>query len=207
MKVHERLDQELNRQGKTQAALAEAVGVSSATVSQWRAGAKTPSATNLIKIANWLGVQPSWLTYGELGAAGRPVDPKQRACIPGEVSVVLPTCAAGRGARARQRRWLRFHGRTRYTGRETGQNICDEIKAGQATVEARYTLIELSGARLDSFLEAIQFDDLLPHLEAAADSRQKVATVIRKGLAALTHRPQAGPAARRGLRRQGSRRA
>lgn len=185
MQVHERLDQELSKQGRTQRALAEAVGVSSATVSQWRAGTKKPSSSNLIKIAAFLGVQPAWLSYGEFGTSPRAVDPKLRAVYRETLSWYHRPAPADEGRELGNAAGFAFHGGLATLARETGQNIVDEAKAGQPTVEARYTLIELSGARLDQFLEAIKFDELLPHLEAAADSRQKVATVIRKGLAAL----------------------
>ncbi|MGI5046531.1 helix-turn-helix domain-containing protein, partial [Streptomyces sp. JAC25] len=79
MSLGERLDQELQRQAKTQVALAEAVGVSAATVSQWRAGGKSPSRTNVIKIAEWLGVSPAWLEFGDGPAANRVIDERERA--------------------------------------------------------------------------------------------------------------------------------
>ncbi|MFK5633350.1 helix-turn-helix domain-containing protein [Ornithinimicrobium sp. LYQ103] len=185
MKVHERLDQELSKQGKTQAALAEAVGVSSATVSQWRSGTKTPSATNMMKVAGFLGVQPSWLSYGELGATTKTVDPKQRDAYRRECVWYHRPAPQDAGRELGNAAGFAFHGGLSTLGRETCQNILDEAQPGQPTVEARYTLIEVSGVRLDNFLEAIKFDDLKPHLEAAADSRQKVAAVIRRGLTAL----------------------
>lgn len=185
MKLHDRLDRELHKQGKTQAALAEAVGVSSATVSQWRAGIKTPSATNVIKIAKFLGVQPSWLSFGELGALTRAIDPKQRDAYRKDCVWYYRPAPRDAGRELGNAAGFVFHGGLTTLGRETSQNILDEAQAGQPTVNARYTLIELSGAKLADFLEAIRFDDLLPHLEAAADSRQKVATVIRQGLTSL----------------------
>lgn len=185
MGFHERFDQELNKQGKTQAALAQAVGVSTATVSQWRSGVKTPSATNLTKIAKWLGVQPAWLSYGELGGTDRPVDPKDREEYRQRCHWYYRPAPRDEGRELGNAAGFAFSGGLTTLARETSQNILDETKDGQLTVAARYTLIELSGQALDSFLEAIQFDDLRPHLTAAADSRQKVATVIRKGLEAL----------------------
>lgn len=185
MKVHERLDVELNKQGKTQAALAEAVGVSSATVSQWRSGTKQPSATNMIKVAEFLGVQAAWLSYGELGTTSRTVDPKERAAYARDCSWYHRPAPQDAGRELGNAAGFAFHGGLATLARETSQNILDEAQAGQPTVEARYTLIELTGARLDAFLKAIQFEDLRPHLEAAAESRQKVATVIRAGLASM----------------------
>jgi transcriptional regulator with XRE-family HTH domain len=185
MAFHQRLDQELNQQGKTQAALAEAVGVSTATASQWRSGTKTPSATNLTKIAKWLGVQPAWLSYGEPGEVDRPIDPKKREEYQNKCGWYYRPAPLDEGRELGNAAGFAFSGGLATLARETSQNILDETKDGQLTVEARYTLIELSGEALDAFLDAIQFNDLRPHLAAAADSRQKVATVIRKGLDAL----------------------
>lgn len=185
MKVHNRLDAELNSQGKTQAALAAAVGVSSATVSQWRSGAKTPSTTNLGKIATFLGVSPAWLQYGELAAAGPLVDQKQRDAYQADCRWYHRPAPKDAGRELGNAAGFAFTGGLATLARETGQNIMDEAKPGQSTVEARYTLVELSGARLASFLDAIRFGDLRPHLDAASQSMQKVATVIAKGLEVL----------------------
>ncbi|WP_353814856.1 helix-turn-helix domain-containing protein [Agromyces sp. SYSU T00266] len=185
MKVHERLDRELNNQGKTQAALAEAVGVSSATASQWRAGTKTPSASNIIKIAQFLGVTPAWLSYGELGTVSRTVDPKEREAYRRDCTWYYRPAPQDAGRELGNAAGFAFQGGLATLARETSQNILDEAQAGQPTVGARYTLIELSGAKLEAFLEAIKFEDLVPHLESAAATRQKVAGVIRSGLAAL----------------------
>jgi transcriptional regulator with XRE-family HTH domain len=185
MNLHERLDVELNRQGKTQAALAQAVQVSAATASQWRAGTKTPSATNLTRIASFLGVSPAWLQYGELAAAGPPVDPKQRDAYREKCVWYHRPAPPDEGRELGNAAGFAFTGGLATLARETAQNIMDEAKAGQPTVEARYTLIEISGARLEAFLGAVRFGELRPHLDAAAQSKQKVATVIAKGLESL----------------------
>ncbi len=187
MTLHERLDQELSRQGKTQAELAKAVGVSAATVSQWRSGTKTPSTSNITKIARWLGRDPWWLHYGEATLSAQlPVDRRQREAYRAECVWHHRLGPPDEGRELGNAAGFAFTGGLETLARETGQNVLDEAKPGQATVEARYTVIELSGPPLDSFLSAIRFEtDLRKHLSAAADSRQKVAKVIARGLELL----------------------
>lgn len=186
MPLHERLNQELNRQGKTQAELAKAVGVSAATVSQWRAGTKTPSTSNITKIARWLGREPWWLHYGESTQGTVPADERQRAAYRRECSWYHRLAPADEGRELGNPAGFAFSGGLGTLARETGQNVVDEATPGRPTVEARYTLIELSGASLTAFLTAIRFnEELRVHLEAAAGSKQKVAKVIARGLELL----------------------
>lgn len=185
MSLGERLDQELQRQAKTQVALAEAVGVSAATVSQWRAGSKSPSRANVIKIANWLAVSPAWLEFGDGPAANRVIDERDRAAYRRDCRWYYRPAPNDQGRELGNAAGFVFQGGVPALARETGQNILDERKDGEPTVKAMYTVSELSGSHLDSFLAAIKFDEVRPHLEAASQSRQKVATVIKKGLETL----------------------
>ena len=51
----------LERQGKTQRELAEAIGITEASMSRYIHGDRVPKATTLVKIANALGVTPDQL--------------------------------------------------------------------------------------------------------------------------------------------------
>jgi RNA polymerase primary sigma factor len=174
----------MNRQGLSPAALAQELGVSAAAVSGWRSGAKRPSVRNLERIAEVLHVTPGYLQFGE---GGEPA----------------PQSADLAEGRERYRRDLRWYWRAapRDRGREYGnaaayafetdlgtlaresaQNISDEKLATAPTVEARYTVSELSGADLESFLTAIRFDTMRPHLEAAQSTNRRAATIIGAGL-------------------------
>ncbi|GAA4923908.1 RNA polymerase primary sigma factor [Nonomuraea thailandensis] len=185
MSLGERLDQELQRQGKTQVALAEAVGVSPATVSQWRAGSKKPSVANVIKIGEWLSISPAWLQFGDDPAPSRPVNEKDRAAYQRDCIWYYRSAPNDQGRELGSAAGFVFEGGIPTLARETGQNILDERKDGEPAVRATYTVMELSGPQLDSFLATIKFDEVRHHLEAASQSRQKVATVIRKGLETL----------------------
>ena len=67
--------------------------------------------------------------------------------------------------------------------RETCQNSLDErLRDNGRPVRVRYTLHELTGETLAKFREAILWDDLFPHYEAAAAQQQKVGRTIHAGL-------------------------
>lgn len=55
----------LDKNGGNQSELARHVGVSPQAVQQWIAGETSPRGKNLIKVAEFLGVSPSELQYGE----------------------------------------------------------------------------------------------------------------------------------------------
>lgn len=183
--LSDRLDVQLIKQGKTQASLAAHAGVSATTVSQWRAGTKTPSISNVTSIAQFLNVSPAWLQYGAEEKSSRNISEKDRQAYKRSCVWYYRAAPRDQGRELGNAAGFAFKGGMETVGRETGQNISDEVLDGEPTVTARYTLIEVSGLRLKTFLEAIQFEKLRPHLDAAAGSGQKIATVIKKGLESL----------------------
>ena len=72
--------------------------------------------------------------------------------------------------------------------REATQNSLDERLDRTRPVRVRYTLHELSGEHLVRFREAIGWDSLRPHYEAAAAQEQKVGRVIAEGLRDMNER-------------------
>ncbi|MFX4290908.1 transcriptional regulator [Streptomyces bohaiensis] len=73
--------------------------------------------------------------------------------------------------------------------REATQNSLDERdRRNDRPVRVRYTLHELSGDHLARFLDAIRWDDLRPHYEAAAAQDQKVGRAISTGLREMSER-------------------
>jgi len=66
--------------------------------------------------------------------------------------------------------------------REAPQNSLDERLDEDEPVRVRYTLHELTGERLHGFLEVLRWNEIEPHLEASADSDNKVGRVIADGL-------------------------
>ena len=65
------------KQGRvvTQAAVAEALGVSAPTVSQWEADRIRPTIDGVQRLARYLGVSPGWLAFGELTDMAQLIDP------------------------------------------------------------------------------------------------------------------------------------
>ncbi|MFF9977601.1 transcriptional regulator [Streptomyces erythrochromogenes] len=73
--------------------------------------------------------------------------------------------------------------------REATQNSLDERdKRNDRPVRVRYTLHELTGEALARFRNAVRWDDLQPHYEAAAAQDQKVGRVIKAGLREMVER-------------------
>ncbi|GAA3021806.1 hypothetical protein GCM10020229_36350 [Kitasatospora albolonga] len=73
--------------------------------------------------------------------------------------------------------------------REATQNSLDERdRRNDRPVRVRYTLHELTGDHLARFRDAIGWDDLRPHYEAAAAQDQKVGRVISTGLREMSER-------------------
>ncbi|GAA4795733.1 hypothetical protein GCM10023329_55530 [Streptomyces sanyensis] len=73
--------------------------------------------------------------------------------------------------------------------REATQNSLDERdRRNERPVTVRYTLHELTGQHLARFRDAIRWDDLRPHYEAAAAQDQKVGRVISTGLREMSER-------------------
>jgi transcriptional regulator with XRE-family HTH domain len=76
-----------------QSDVAEAIGVSGASVSQWEAGIKSPREDTLAKLAAYLGVTPAYLRYG-IPSDVRPVAPDpalDRKVTPGERAAAKKT--------------------------------------------------------------------------------------------------------------------
>ncbi|MEV6231040.1 helix-turn-helix transcriptional regulator [Saccharopolyspora shandongensis] len=69
--------------------------------------------------------------------------------------------------------------------REATQNSLDERFDESEPVRVRYALYELSGERLRNFLEALRWDEIEPHVEAAASPSNKVGRILQRGLADL----------------------
>jgi transcriptional regulator with XRE-family HTH domain len=59
-----RLALAMKRRGVKNPAVAEAAGVHSVTVSKWRNDVQPPGDEELLKVAAFLDVEPSWLRYG-----------------------------------------------------------------------------------------------------------------------------------------------
>jgi RNA polymerase primary sigma factor len=183
--LSDRLVEVLNQKGWSQAQLAHELEVSSAAVSGWCSGSKRPTPTNLAAIATRLGVSPSYLQYGDGVAPSMDLGEARRA-YRSELEWYWRPAPQDGGRELGNPAGFAFKIDMPTLARESAQNALDERRPGEPTVVMDYTVIELSGAMLDDFLEAIQFNDAVrPHLKAAATTHQKVSAVIANGLRRL----------------------
>ncbi|MFF1305361.1 helix-turn-helix transcriptional regulator [Streptomyces sp. NPDC058307] len=168
------LARQLKLAGKTQAELADELQLTRAAVSAWITGRSTPRPTVMTDIAKALGTDVGTVhTRTTDTQAGLPVTWYHR---PGyhDGGRDMGNAAA-----------FAFDADVQVLARETCQNSLDErLTENGRPVRVRYTLHELTGEALDSFREAILWNDLFPHYsavsEAAAD--QKVGRVVDAGV-------------------------
>jgi transcriptional regulator with XRE-family HTH domain len=181
--LRDRINEALSRKGVNQAALAQHLGVSAATVSGWCSGTKRPSPTNMEKIGAFLAVSPGYLSFGE--GAGPPPGADltdRRAHYKSDLTWYWRPGPRDRGRELGNAATHAFEVDIPTLGRESGQNTSDEKVETEPTVELRYTIAELTGKHLSDFLEAVAFETVRPHLEAAAITNLKAGAVIRHGL-------------------------
>lgn len=182
MELHDRLNAAMDRVSITKAQLARELEISPASISAWCSGTKKPNTENLIALAAILGVSPGYLQFGE---ADRVVDQRvldeQRRQYSAGLRWYWRPAPRDQGREFGNAAGYAFETSIPILTRESGQNIADAKLDTAATVEARYTVIELSGSHLEQFLERLRFDQLRPHLKAAA-THAKAGPVIKRGL-------------------------
>ncbi|MFF4903369.1 helix-turn-helix transcriptional regulator [Streptomyces sp. NPDC001260] len=168
------LARQLKLAGKTQAELADELQLTRAAVSAWITGRSTPRPTVMTDIAKALGTDVGTVhTRTTDTQAGLPVTWYHR---PGyhDGGRDLGNAAA-----------FAFDADVQVLARETCQNSLDErLTENGRPVRVRYTLHELTGEALDSFREAILWNDLFPHYSAVSEAagNQKVGRVVDAGV-------------------------
>ncbi|MFB7931048.1 helix-turn-helix domain-containing protein [Streptomyces sp. NPDC056039] len=168
------LARQLKLANKTQAELAEELGLTRAAVSAWITKRSVPRPTVMGEIAEALGTDLGTVhTRTTDTLAGLPVTWYHR---PGYQD-------GGRdGGNAAA---FAFDADVQVLARETCQNSLDErlVKNGRP-VRVRYTIHELTGEALEAFRAAILWDDLQPHYQAVSESAsdQKVGRVVDAGV-------------------------
>ncbi|MFD6998334.1 helix-turn-helix domain-containing protein [Streptomyces mirabilis] len=168
------LARQLKLAGRTQAELAEELGLTRAAVSAWITGRSTPRPTVMVDIANALGTDVGTVhTRTTDTQAGLPVTWYHR---PGYLDGGRDLGNAAAFA---------FDADVQVLARETCQNSLDErVKKNGRPVRVRYTLHELTGEALDDFRDAILWNELFPHYSAVSEiaGNQKVGRVVDSGV-------------------------
>ncbi|MFI1724023.1 helix-turn-helix transcriptional regulator [Streptomyces sp. NPDC020489] len=167
------LSRQLKLAGKTQAELAEELGLTRAAVSAWITGRSTPRPTVMTDIAKALGTDVGTVhTRTTDTQAGLPVIwHHRRGYLDGGRDMGNAAAFA-------------FDADVQVLARETCQNSLDERLDNGRPVRVRYTLHELTGKALDDFREAILWNELFPHYSAVSESagHQKVGRVVDAGV-------------------------
>ncbi|MFJ2728823.1 helix-turn-helix domain-containing protein [Streptomyces collinus] len=168
------LSRQLKLAGKTQAELADELGLTRAAVSAWITKRSVPRPTVMAEIAKALGTDLGTVhTRTTDTQAGLPVTWYHR---PGYQD-------GGRdGGNAAA---FAFDADVQVLARETCQNSLDERLVGNGRpVRVRYTIHELTGESLDAFRAAVLWDELQPHYSAVSESAadQKVGRVVDAGV-------------------------
>ncbi|MFD8044197.1 helix-turn-helix domain-containing protein [Streptomyces chartreusis] len=168
------LARQLKLANKTQAELAEELGLTRAAVSAWITKRSVPRPTVMGEIAKALGTDLGTVhTRTTDTQAGLPVTWYHR---PGYQD-------GGRdGGNAAA---FAFDADVQVLARETCQNSLDErLVDNGRPVRVRYTIHELTGEKLEAFRAAILWDELQPHYSAVSESAadQKVGRVVDAGV-------------------------
>lgn len=182
--MHERLAEAMQRKGVSQAQLARELDVSAASVSGWCSGTKRPTTANLMQIAAFLGVEPGYLQFGDAGQPKRSAAEltAARLAYSDRLGWYWRPAPRDQGREYGNAAGYAFAADIETLGRESGQNISDEKLTTEPTVEARFTISELTGDKLSEYLERLRFHEVREHLEAACSNRKAGAT-IERGLA------------------------
>ncbi|EKX65938.1 helix-turn-helix domain-containing protein [Streptomyces ipomoeae] len=165
------LERQLRKQNMTQTALADMLNVTPAAVSAWVTGRAEPREDRKRAIAAALGTD-------EATVHNRTLDVVTRRPVQW-----LPRPAHADGGREfGNAAAFAFEADVAVLAREATQNSLDEQLDPSRPVRVRYTLNELSGEHLRTFQDALRWNEIEPHLEAAATQKHKVGRVIAEGL-------------------------
>ncbi|MGW0606383.1 helix-turn-helix transcriptional regulator [Streptomyces sp. NPDC002640] len=166
------LARQLRRADMSQTELAEAVGLTRAAVSAWITGRAVPREETMRAIAAALDADYAALhtRTTDVVSPAKPVSWYHR-----------PAHRDG-GREFGNAAAFAFDADVSVLAREATQNSLDERYDQSRPVRVRYTLHELTGESLVRFREAIKWDELFPHYEAAAAQKQKVGQVVAEGL-------------------------
>ncbi|KUJ36165.1 DNA-binding protein [Streptomyces sp. NRRL F-5122] len=165
------LARQLKRQNLKQVDLANRLGVTRAAVSAWIAGRAQPRPEMMKKLALELGTDIATVLDRTTDAdTVRPIAWYHR-----------PAHADG-GREFGNAAAFAFDADLAVLAREVTQNSLDERLDATQPVRVRFTLQELNGEHLRSFLDAIRWQELQSHYRAAVASGQKAGKALAAGL-------------------------
>src|SRR3569833_1163881 len=155
------LGRQLRRKGMRQSELASERDGTRAAVSAWITGRAAPRPDKIQAIEEILGL-----------AAGSSSSREYAPDSTGWISWHYRLAHADGGRELGNVAAFAFNSDLNVLAREATQNSLDECHDRTRPVRVRHVLHEITGERLRRFQEAVRWDDLLPHFEAAADTQQ-----------------------------------
>ena len=164
----QRLNAALSKAGLSQSQLAQELGISSAAVSGWCKGTKQPKSAHVGRLAEILMVDVEFLLLG-VGEMGRDQDAERTAYLEDFEWYWRPDPPDG-GRSYGDASGFAFPPGLRSLARECAQNSSDAKLETEPTAELEFTVIELTDEPLETFKRAIRWEDLKPHLLAAAEN-------------------------------------
>ncbi|MEV6675559.1 helix-turn-helix transcriptional regulator [Streptomyces erythrochromogenes] len=165
------LARQLTRMDMSQSDLAVRLGLTRAAVSAWVNGRAEPREETKRALAEVFGTNPALVDSRTSDvASNRPLRWHHR------------TAHADGGREYGNAAAFAFDADMSVLAREATQNALDERFDADAPVRVHYTLHELTGEHLSSFLTALQWDELRPHYDRAASAEQKVSRSLRAAL-------------------------
>ncbi|MEU8459567.1 helix-turn-helix transcriptional regulator [Streptomyces sp. NPDC029003] len=165
------LARQLSRMDMSQTELAARLGLTRAAVSAWVNGRAEPREETKHALAEVFGTNPALVESRTTDVSpGRPLRWHHR------------TAHADGGREYGNAAAFAFDADMAVLAREATQNALDERLDPGRPVRVRYTLHELTGPHLASFLAALRWEDLRPHYEQAASAEQKVSRSLRAAL-------------------------
>ena len=165
------LARQLRRQGMTQSEVADRLGVTRAAVSAWVTGRAEPRAETIRALADVLGVETGTL-----------LDREEPAVAAADLTWYHRPAYADGGRELGNPAAFAFDSDLATLAREATQNSIDERFDVSNPVRMLFVLHEITGERMHRFLDAVHWNDLEPHFEAAAESRQKAGRRISDGI-------------------------
>ncbi|MCS3782679.1 helix-turn-helix domain-containing protein [Salinibacter ruber] len=184
----ERLKYAISIRDLTQSDLAEELDLSQSTVSDYVRGEKHPRQDKLKRLSQVLDVEPKWLFLGE-GQKPYPDMSKLRSEYQDETGWQFRKAPIDGGRDYGNANLFSFDPDIDTVVRETAQNAKDQAlsdvldRDSDKPVRLVYKLITLREDALETFLDALNWEDLKPHYEAIvrAENNQKTLQRIKQG--------------------------
>lgn len=175
-----RLAYALEATGVSQKDLAEKLGKSASAISHYVRNTKVPTGKAYSQIAGLLDINLDWLMYGK----GTPPKAVLGLQAMKEAGWRMRPAYADYGRDYGNPAWLVFVPTLRSVMREVTQNVRDAASGnGPTTLIVR--LHYVTGERLVRFRQACGWEELEPHVLAAATEKTRFASTLRHGLEAM----------------------